>query len=297
MRRARILFAWALTVGAVADAQPTQAPLSVRIESPAAGVVDEDFTTQLEATVSDPTVTMAALTVNGVTYEVPVDQGRVRQRVLVVPGNNRVLLTASRRGATARDALTFHARGAAAELMVVLAWPSHGEIIDLWTREPGGETCKWDHRTTASGGRLLDFSNDAIGFGSQAYVLPTVRPGRYRVKIHYWGANAQDDARAGDLTEMLSQLDALERRLAGVASPQRDEAAAEHRALVARMDAWALPAATQTPVHGEVLLFPNTAHERRWSFQRVVGRAGELGTLGEVEVTAEMIRAARETAR
>jgi hypothetical protein len=50
-------------------------------------------------------------------------------------------------------------------------------------------------------------------------------------------------------------------------------------------------------VHTEVVLFANTAHERRWRFDRTPQRTGQLETLGEVEVTAEMIRAAREATR
>jgi len=111
---------------------------------------------------------------------------------VIVPGNNRLAVLARRGGETARDSVTFFADGETADLMVVLGWPSRGEIIDLWVREPSGATCKLDHRETPHG-MLLDFSESAIGFGSQAYVARLVEPGRYRIKVHYWGAYDEGD--------------------------------------------------------------------------------------------------------
>src|SRR5262249_14171272 len=145
----------------------------------------------LEGKVSDAGLTRATLVVNGAAYQVPIEQGLVRQRIIAMPGNNRVGLVVKRGDTVARDSVTFHARGEAMDLVVLLTWPTQGEIIDLWVREPGGETCKWDHRQTASGGHLLDFSEDAIGFGSQAFVLPSATPGRFRIKVHYWADGAR----------------------------------------------------------------------------------------------------------
>jgi hypothetical protein len=67
----------------------------------------------------------------------------------------------------------------------------------------------------------------------------------------------------------------------------------EARDLRARLDRWARPGAPQTPVHAEVVLFPGTPFERRWRFDRVVQRAGQLLSLGEVEIDESLIRAAR----
>ncbi len=281
-----------------AHAQTAPEALSVRFTSPPGGVIDGDLVVGLEATISDPRVRTALLTVNGVSYEVPVEQGRVTQNVVAVPGVNRVMIAAARGGAVARDSSTFFLRGPRVELMVVLGWASRGEIIDLWTREPSGETCKWDHRETANGGRLLDFSANAIGFGSQAYVLPTVRPGRYRVKIHYWSASSFEDNESGlTWSDGIERLNQLDESLAQAAAPDRLGLRVEREELSRRLDLWARPAAPQTPVHAEVVLFANSRHERRWRFDRTPQRTGQLETLGEVEVTAEMIRAAREDDR
>jgi len=293
-------------LASLADAQPRQPrtarapePLTVHIEQPLGGVIDGELVTALEARVSDASVRTAMLTVNGATYEVPVEDGRITQNVVTVPGNNRVALSVSRGGVTASDALTFHLRGPRVELVVLLGWASHGEIIDLWTREPSGEICKWDHRETNAGGRLLDFSQNAIGFGSQGYVLPEVRAGAYRIKLHYWSARTLEDDR-GRYTwdEAIAQLDTLDERLRTASPAERDGLLREHEAAAQRLDRWAQPAAPQMPVHAEAVLFPNSAHERRWRFDRIVQRTGQLETLGEIEVSAAMIRVARaEVAR
>lgn len=273
------------------------APLTVRITSPHAGVIDADYVVALEATVSDPALRGAVLTVNGASYPVPVRDGVVRQQIVVTPGNNRVAVSVARgAGETASDAMTVFVRGQRTEFVVLVGWPSRGEIIDLWVREPRGETCKWDHRETRAGGRLLDFSSDAIGFGSQAYVLPEVLPGRYRVKVHYWGGFSAEDARGRDTyDEALARLDELDETLRdpATAAPARARLAAERARVAARLDQWASPAAPQTPVRAEVVLFPNGVHERRWRFDLVPQRTGQLLTLGEVEVSDAMVRAAR----
>lgn len=268
------------------------AQLRVHIEDPHAGVV-EGPVVELTARVSDPAVRHATLVVNGAAYDVPVEQGRIAQQIVAIPGNNRVAVLARRGDQLARDSLTFHYSGPAMELVVLLTWPSEGEIVDLWVREPGGETCKWDHRETQSGGALLDFSADAIGFGSQAYVQSTLAAGTYRLKIHYWGAWAEEDQRAFETyEELMTSLDDVEQQLR--AAPP-DRAALERRAaqLRNRLDRWAAPAAPQTAVRAEVILFPGTPHERRWRFDRIAHRVGELVTVGDVEITEAMIREAR----
>lgn len=283
---------------AVTGAAPAagQAPLSVRIETPHAGVVPGP-TVWLEARVSSPRVRSASLVVNGATYEVPVEQGRVRQRLVAVPGNNRVGVVVRDGARIARDSLTFRYDGEPLEMVIVLGWRSAGEIVDLWVREPDGETCKWDHRRTTSGGHLLDFSENAIGFGSQAYVLPRVQAGRFRVKVHYWGGYAHDDDRSWyAYDDLIRRHDALERRALAAAADERDDLGRQLARTRARLDAWSAPAGPQTPVHAEVVLFPGTHQERRYRFDVLVQRTGHLVTLGEIEIDDAMIAAARREA-
>lgn len=297
-----VLLPWAGLATAQPAAEPPQeaaprprAPLTVTIESPHAGVVPGP-TVRLEATVSDPEAESATLVVNGAAYAVPIEQGRVAQNIIAVPGQNRVGLVVEREGRVGRDSLTFRYEGEPVELVIVLGWQSRGEIINLWVREPGGETCKWDHRTTASGGALLDFSTNAIGFGSQGYVLSEVRPGRYLVKAHHWASYANDDERRYETyQELIERLDAVDARLAQAGTRQAEllTLRAERARILERLDAWATPAATQTAVRGEAILFPGTRHERRFRLDVVVHREGQLSTLGEIEVDPALVAAAR----
>ncbi len=272
----------------------TVPPPTAHISAPTAGIVDADLVVPFEAAVTPASVQEALLTVNGSTYEVPVRGGRVQQQVIAVPGNNRVALTVSHGGHTVSDATTFHLRGARAELMVLLAWPTEGEIIDLWVREPDGQTCKWDHRTTPRGGRLLDFSTNAIGFGSQAYVTPEVHAGRYRIKVHYWSARGHGDERGGwTWRQAINALDDVEARLENTVGDARTLLLGRRAQLEAQLDRWATPGAPQTRVRAEVVLFPNSPAERRWRFTRDVERTGQLLTLGDVTVDDAMIALAR----
>ena len=266
---------------------------TVRIEAPTGGALALGDTAPLVATVTPASITTARLTVHGMTFEVPVRDGRVEQTLVVLPGVNRVAVHAG----GARDSVTFHADGDPVDLVVLLGWAARGEIIDLWVREPDGETVKWDHRESAPGGRLLDFSSDAIGFGSQAYVRAAAAAGRYRVKVHYWSDGARTGARDdGTFEADLERLHALDARLRESPPPaERAALTAERAALTARLDAWGLPAGPQTPLHAEVLLFPNTPRERRWRFDLTAQRTGQLQTLGEVEVTAAMLLDARRS--
>lgn len=294
----RAYTALAVTCALGATAAEAQAP-AVRIVEPTAGIVEGPIVT-LEAEVSDPEVLLATLVVNGASYSVPVEQGRITQRLVAVPGNNRVGVVIESQGQVARQSVTFRYEGEALEMVVLLGWPSRGEIVDLWVREPGGETCKWDHRQTATEGRLLDFSANAIGFGSQAYVLPRVSAGRYRVKVHYWGTTSDEDGRGWHGYEgLLSRLDELDEQLSAttIDANARQELQQERDRVQGRLDAWARPAAPQTPVRAEIVLFPGTHSERRYRFDVTVQRTGNLATVGEVEISDAMIRAARTEER
>lgn len=275
------------------DPRVWDGPLGVHIDQPLAGVEDADHTVQLIATVSDPRLPLATLTVNGASYEVPVAGGIIDQTIIVAPGVNRVGVRVSRGDDHASDSLTWTVRGERTELMVIATWHADGEIIDLWMREPAGETCKWDHRTTEAGGRLLDMSAAAIGFGSQAFVAPEVHAGTYRIKVHFWADRAGEASQRYAYEGLMAELDAAEIALAAATPPTQAAALAERDRIAAELDRWATPDAPQVPVHVEAILFPGTEHERRFRFDRLVRRTGHLATLGDIEIDEETIRAAR----
>lgn len=278
---------------AVLQPRPT-VPLTVRIIRPTAGVVSFGDTVTLTATVSDPTVRTALVTALGATYEVPLANGVLSQNVVVLPGNNRLGVTVHHGQQTVSDSVTFHSNTDPSELIVLLSWASREEIIDLWVREPSGETCKWDHRET-NGARLLDFSSTAIGFGSQAYLRARAVAGRYRLKVHYWSSASRELSTFTEpYTDTLNQLHTLDQRLANTPSiTDRDTLISERNSLVSQLNQWSRPAGPQTPLRAEAILFANTPHERRWRFELTAQRTGQLQTLGDIEITDPMLRAAR----
>lgn len=269
-----------------------QRALTVTLDAPEGGVVDVSGSVlSLSASVSDPTVRTAIVTAGGASYEVPVEGGRVFQDVVVAPGPGRVAVSVRRGDQVASASVTYYARGERTELLVLATWPSRGEIVDLWVREPSGETCKWDHRQTRSGGRLLDFSGDAIGFGSQAYVRGEVSPGTYRIKLHYW-SQGESERGPWDYETLLEELDRLSAIPIGpgvLGVLQRRELAEAERLL----DRWATPVAPQVAVRVEAIAFPGSRFERRFRFERRVQATGHLATLGEIEIDEALIAAAR----
>jgi hypothetical protein len=312
------LLAAALSVVLAPHAALAQAgSLNVVITEPTAGMVEPTGST-IRAEVTAPPGATATLIVNGASYPVPIqrdqdDQGTsgyVTGPLVASTGVNRVGVVVEYAGQVARDSVTYLRAGPGDELLVFLSWPDDGEIIDLWVREPDGETCKWDHRSTSSGGRLLDYSAAAIGLGSQAYASTRVLPGRYRIKLHYWESDWNDDwgdvwtETLGDdlqvsrsIEGLLEAAEQLERALARAPTEAaRADVATRHAKILSAIDTWAEPHAIQTPVHATAVLFPGTRYERRYEFDRIMNRDGDLSSLGEIEIdpaTLVRVRSAR----
>ena len=118
------------------------------------------------------------------------------------------------------------------------------------------------------------------------------------MKVHYWGAYGRNDGRdRGTYDEMIERLDKLDDDLRMLLEADRRAKLRKERAeLIRRLDHWASPAAPQTPVRAEAILFPGTRHERRWRFKLLSQRTGQLLSLGEVEITGAMLQAARRRA-
>lgn len=309
MARARwtwgLPLAAALSLGGAVDAQE-RPPLVVAVTRPTSGLLDTGFAATVEGTVSDRGVRSAWLTANGLSREVPVTDGRVRAYVLALPGTNRVTLTATREGATARDAVTFHARGPRAELVVWAAWPAGHEGLRLQVTDPELGACRARHRCDLDwrdcpcvphGGVLADPTGDAptrsrratsraadpSNAGFSWYAVRSVRAGSYAlhatpvsVEVARWRA-------AFSLGELLDRLDTDGPSLAP----------ARRAALLEELDRAAAPLASTVPVQAVAVLFPGTPQERRLRFDGAVNRSVSTALLGVVAVTEAELRAVR----
>lgn len=300
--------------GGVADGQvPT--PLVVTIQLPPAGNVAGSFQALVEGTVSDPSVRRAWLTANGLTREVSVSNGRVRESILALPGVNRVSLEATRGGQVGRAEVSFSALGVEAELVVWVTWPADTpwpflEVVNqTWTicrrrvswaltfdRHSGGSDCGRSgvaslYETVREAPRPNRTpTSRPVGAPWYGVVIRRVQAERYRFCA---GNRYLDHPRPspGDVVALLSRLDAL----------GRDASPARRAALLAALDQAAAPRASVTPLRVLAVLFPGTSRERRWIFDDSLDALRShypidywpLGTLGEIEVTEDEVRAVR----
>ncbi len=74
-------------------------------------------------------------------------------------------------------------------LRVVLTWDTDACDIDLWVADPSGELAIYNHPRTAQGGRMSrDFTG---GYGPEEFLLRNPEPGKYTVRINYFGDRRQ----------------------------------------------------------------------------------------------------------
>jgi tetratricopeptide (TPR) repeat protein len=76
-----------------------------------------------------------------------------------------------------------------AGLRVILTWDADACDIDLWVDDPNGEQAIYSHPRTAQGGRMSrDFTG---GYGPEEFLLRDPKPGKYKVRIDYFGERSQ----------------------------------------------------------------------------------------------------------
>ncbi|MDR1011111.1 MAG: DUF2135 domain-containing protein [Opitutaceae bacterium] len=75
-----------------------------------------------------------------------------------------------------------------AGLRVILTWDADNCDIDLWVDDPNGERAIYDHPLTYQGGRMSrDFTG---GHGPEEFLVRDPKPGKYTVRINYFGESA-----------------------------------------------------------------------------------------------------------
>jgi tetratricopeptide (TPR) repeat protein len=84
------------------------------------------------------------------------------------------------------------------DIRVVLNWNMNDADVDLWVTEPGGETCKFSHNLTATGGRMSNDFTD--GFGPEQFMLKRAKAGKYKIEVDYYSDHQQK--LAGPVTVM-----------------------------------------------------------------------------------------------
>ena len=83
-------------------------------------------------------------------------------------------------------------------MVVTLQWSTDRTDVDLHVIEPSGEECCYRHRLTKSGGQMT--ADVTEGLGPEMFTLRDAPPGKYAVKINYYGS---DQNRTGTRTKAL----------------------------------------------------------------------------------------------
>jgi tetratricopeptide (TPR) repeat protein len=75
------------------------------------------------------------------------------------------------------------------DVRVVINWDSNDCDMDLWTTDPYGELCMYNHPLTKAGGRISrDFTG---GYGPEEFLIRKASPGKYSVQVNYYGTHEQ----------------------------------------------------------------------------------------------------------
>ncbi len=175
----------------------------VRLLSPAGGWTVGRMIA-IEGTVSDPTVDPVTVSVNGDRYLIRAVGGRFRRAIPAASGKNVVVASATNRGGTGSDQVTFTAQVPPVPLKAVLTSDTDGVYTDLHVWEPtaasagegGALVAKrmahvfWASTASPSGGTFYlneqagDF--DQPGYGPYLYVHRAPPRGVFLVATNYW---------------------------------------------------------------------------------------------------------------
>lgn len=74
-----------------------------------------------------------------------------------------------------------------ADLLVTISWNTDNTDIDLHVKEPTGEVCFYQNKTTKMGGTITQ--DVTQGYGPEMYILNTAKKGTYEVKVNYYSSN------------------------------------------------------------------------------------------------------------
>ncbi|RME75955.1 MAG: DUF2135 domain-containing protein, partial [Planctomycetota bacterium] len=73
------------------------------------------------------------------------------------------------------------------DIMVTITWNTDNTDVDLWVKDPNGESCGYNHKRTRIGGRLLQ--DITRGYGPEQFYLPRAIKGEYEVSVHYFASS------------------------------------------------------------------------------------------------------------
>lgn len=179
--------------GLAAIGLPAASPLKVTIQQPRNGWSAERIL-ELVARVSDAKVPFAQLVENGTERMVRVHNGEIRQKLVLSPGHNLIVVSVRHQGRVASDSVSLFSQVAKKDIKVVLTWDTDQTDVDLHVTNPSAEECYYGFRETREGGVLdVDITD---GYGPEVFTQANALAGEYEVKVVYFSAHGNAQSRA-----------------------------------------------------------------------------------------------------
>jgi uncharacterized protein YfaP (DUF2135 family) len=142
---------------------------------------------ELEAEINDPDIKFAYLVENGNERMVRVRNQQVKEKMVLSPGTNQVIVQVKKDGAMYSDHVVLYSEVPKKDIKIILTWDTDGTDVDLHVINPEDEECYYGFRETKEGGVLdVDITD---GYGPEVFTQANAVTGEYRVKVHYYGNN------------------------------------------------------------------------------------------------------------
>jgi len=193
MRALLVTMVLVLVLPAAAAPDGEGEPPTVEIEQPLGGWSTSRVIT-VSGTVSDESISLGQLVVNGYARTLSISGGRFQASLVLSRGANSIEVVASNRYGEGRDRVSFFSDVPPVDMQVVLSWDTDGTDVDLHVVDPTGEECYYGHRQTRLGG-TLDV-DDTDGFGPEVFTLAHAASGSYRVRVKYYSSHGHPQTAA-----------------------------------------------------------------------------------------------------
>jgi uncharacterized protein YfaP (DUF2135 family) len=155
----------------------------VTIAKPAGGWTSNRVA-RITGTISDTSLRVGTLSVNGTERPLPLRGGEFDLSLVLSPGVNVIEVAATNAAGEGRAKVSLFAKVPKVDLRVVLSWDTDETDLDLHVVEPSGEEAWYQHKETASGGSLdVDVTN---GYGPEIYTQANAQAGTYTVLVDYF---------------------------------------------------------------------------------------------------------------
>jgi len=149
----------------------------------------EDRIIELDAEINDAKIQFAFLVENGSERMVRVRNGHVREKLVLSPGTNHIIVEVLKNNTIHLDHVSLYSEVPKKDIKIILTWDTDGTDVDLHVINPQNVDCYYGNMETEEGGKLdVDITD---GYGPEVFTQTNASPGTYQVKAHYYGSHGQ----------------------------------------------------------------------------------------------------------